>query len=324
MRILVLGGTKFVGRHTVQAALDRGHEVTLFNRGRTNPDLFPEVERLRGDRDGDVDALRGLSFDAVVDPSGYVPRVVRETVAALGDVGRYAFVSTISVYGSFEEPRDESSPVATLSEETEEVTGETYGALKALCEDAVRERFPDAFVVRPGLISGPWDPTGRFTYWPERVAEGGKVLAPAPPDRPAQIVDARDLAAWIVESLENGRGGTFNAISPTFTFAELIGTCREVSGSDAEPVWVDPSFLLEHGVDEWMELPLWLADDSFRRMLEVDPAHALANGLRIRPLAETARDTLEWVRAGLAPSDAPAGLDRGKERELLDEWLSKE
>ena len=323
MHILVLGGTKFVGRHVVETALARGHRVTLFNRGQTNAELFPEVEKLRGDRDGDLAAVAGRSFDAVVDPSGYVPRIVRETIHALGDVGHYTFVSSISAYGTFEALRDEDSPVATLDRDTEEIDGDTYGPLKALCEDVVRERFPEAFVVRPGLISGPWDPTGRFTYWPSRVADGGPVLAPAPPERPAQIVDVRDLAAWIVDSLEQGRDGTLNAISPIFTFSELLATCREVAGSDAEPVWVDASFLAQHEVEEWMELPLWIDDPKFRRMLEVDPGRALANGLRIRPLADTVRDTLEWVLAGLAPADPPAGLDRGKEQQLLDEWRSK-
>ena len=180
MRILVLGGTQFLGRHTVDAALARGHEVTMFNRGQTRPELFPDVEKLRGDRDGNLDAMRGREFDAVVDTSGYVPRIVRETIDALGDVGHYTFVSSISVYADASTPPTESSPVAELKEPTEEWR-EAYGELKADCEDVVRERFPDAFIPRPGLIVGPWDPTGRFTYWPERFADGGRVLAPRRP-----------------------------------------------------------------------------------------------------------------------------------------------
>src|SRR6059058_6414187 len=186
MKLLVLGGTKFLGRAAVEAALARGDEVTLFNRGETNPELFPEVEKLRGDRDGDLSALEGRSWDAVVDTSGYVPRVVTQTLAALGDVGHYTFVSSISVYADVSTPPTESSPVAELKEPTEEWR-EAYGELKADCEDVVRERFPGAFVPRPGLIVGPWDPTGRFTYWPERFAEGGRVLAPAPPEADAQV-----------------------------------------------------------------------------------------------------------------------------------------
>src|SRR3954447_13011619 len=190
MRILILGGTQFLGRHTVDAALARGHEVTLFNRGQTRPELFPDVEKLRGDRDGDLDSVRGREFDAVVDTSGYVPRIVRETIEALGDVGHYTFVSSISVYADASTPPTESSPVAELKEPTEEWR-EAYGELKADCEDVVRERFANAFIPRPGLIVGPWDPTGRFTYWPERFADGGRVLAPAPPDADAQVIDAR-------------------------------------------------------------------------------------------------------------------------------------
>src|ERR1700704_6519743 len=181
MHILVLGGTKFLGRHVVEAALSRGHELTLFNRGHTRPDLFPDVEKLHGDRDGDLAALQGRDFDAVVDTSGYVPRIVRETIDVLGDVGHYTFVSSISVYADLSTPPTESSPLAELKEPTEEWQ-EAYGELKVLCENVVRERFPDAFIPRPGLIVGPWDPTGRFTYWPARFAAGGRVLAPLPPE----------------------------------------------------------------------------------------------------------------------------------------------
>ena len=322
MRILVLGGTQFLGRHTVDAALARGHVVTLFNRGQTRPELFPDVEKLRGDRDGDLAALDGRSFDAVVDTSGYVPRIVAQTMDALGDVGHYTFVSSISVYGEVPTPPTESTPVEELAEPTENV-GEAYGPLKADCEDVVRERIADPFILRPGLIVGPWDPTGRFTYWPARIAEGGPVLAPAPPDADAQVIDVRDLAAWIVRAAEEGLAGTYNAVDRSTSRAALFDTCRDVSGSDAELVWVDPDFLVEHEVGEWMELPLWLADPAYAGMLSVDPARAFAAGLETRPLAETVRDTLEWVRSGEAPAEAPAGLDRAKERRVLDEWLSK-
>ena len=324
MRILILGGTKFLGRHVADASLARGHELTLFNRGQTNPDLFPEAERLRGDRDGDLSALEGRAFDAVVDTSGYVPRIVRDTLDALSEVGHYTFVSSISVYADLSQPPTESSPVGTLDRETEEVDGETYGPLKALCEAAVRARFPDAFVVRPGLISGPWDPTGRFTYWPVRVADGGQVLAPAPPEAPAQIIDVRDLAEWIVDAAERRLAGTYNAICEPFSFEQMLETCRRVAHSDAELVWVDPEFLAEHEVGEWMDLPLWIRDAAFARMLEVDPTAALANGLRIRPLEQTVADTLEWARTDAGSAlEPPAGLDRAKERVILDAWLSK-
>jgi 2'-hydroxyisoflavone reductase len=323
MRILVLGGTQFLGRHVVDAALGRGHQLTLFNRGQTRPGLFPDVEKLHGNRDGDLAALAGRSFDAVVDTSGYFPRIVSETIDALGDIGHYTFVSTISVYADVSTPPTESSPVAELAEPTEEWR-EAYGELKADCEDVVRARFPKAFIPRPGLIVGPWDPTNRFTYWPVRLAEGGRVLAPAPPDAPAQVIDARDLAAWIVRAAETGLAGTFNAVDRPTTRGSLLDTCREAIKSEAELVWVAPEFLVEHEVGEWMELPLWLHAPEYAGMLSVEPDAAFAAGLETRPLAETARDTLAWVNGGDVPTDPPAGLAREKERQLLDVWALKE
>ena len=315
MRILVLGGTQFLGRHTVEAALARGHEVTMFNRGQTRPDLFPDVEKLRGDRDGNL--------DAVVDTSGYVPRIVRETIDALGDVGHYTFVSSISVYEDLSTPPTESSPLGRLKEPTEDWR-EAYGELKVLCENVVRNRFPEAFIPRPGLIVGPWDPTGRFTYWPMRLAAGGRVLAPLPADADTQVIDARDLAEWIVRAAEERLAGTYNAVGPITTREHVLETCRSVAGTDAELVWVDPGFLHEQGVAEWMELPLWLYDEQYRGMLSVDPTPALAAGLQPRPLSETVRDTLAWALSDEAPSEFPAGLDREKEQAVLDGWLSKE
>jgi 2'-hydroxyisoflavone reductase len=324
MRILVLGGTQFVGRHVVDVALERGHDVTLFNRGQTRPELFPAVEKLQGDRDGDLSALAGRSFDAVVDTSGYVPRVVRQTLDALGDTGHYTFVSSISAYADLAEPRDEDAPVAQLKEETEEFRSEAYGPLKALCEEVVRARFPHAFIPRPGLIVGPWDPTGRFTYWPQRFDAGGQVLAPLPADGDTQVIDVRDLASWIVEAAAGGLAGTFNAVGPVMPRADLLDACRGVTGVESEIVWVDPEFLVEHGVEQWMELPLWLHEPEYAAMLSTPFERALGAGLRTRTIDETARDTLEWVRSGQAPADAPAGLDRAKERQVLDAWLSKD
>ena len=323
MQILVLGGTQFLGRHVVDAALEQGHAVTLFNRGQTRPELFPDVERLRGDRDGDVSALAGRSFDAVVDTSGYVPRIVGRTIDALPDVGHYTFVSSISVYADLSVPPTESSPVRELEAPTEEWR-EAYGELKADCEDVVLARFADAFIPRPGLIVGPWDPTGRFTYWPERIAEGGEVLVPAPPEAAAQVIDARDLAAWIVRAAETGVAGTYNAVDHATTRAVLFGMCSDVSGSNAELVWIDGDFLAANEVAEWMELPLWLHDAEHGGMLSIDPTPAFEAGLETRPLAETVRDTLAWVGSGDAPDDPPAGLAREKERAVLDSWLSKE
>jgi 2'-hydroxyisoflavone reductase len=322
MRILVLGGTQFLGRHVVEAALARGHDVTLFNRGRTRPELFPEAEKLHGDREGDLSALAGRAFDGVVDTSGYLPDTVSRTLEALGDVGHYTFVSTMSVYRPDQRTAGEEGEVETLPPPGEEPVGaQLYGANKALCEREVLARFPDAFVPRPGLIVGPWDPTGRFTYWPARIAAGGRVLAPEPRAQSVQVIDVRDLAAWIVAAAERGLGGTYNAVSRPFTLEHALETCRAVAESDATFEWVDGSFLLERDVGPWMELPLWVGDDpDDADLLRAPVERALAAGLEIRPLRETAADTLAWVRSGEAPIEPPAGLDREKERRLLEEW----
>jgi 2'-hydroxyisoflavone reductase len=338
MKLLVLGGTKFLGRAVVEAALARGHEVTLFNRGRTNPDLFPELERLRGDRDGDLSSLAGRSWDAVVDPSGYVPRVVRASAELLApNVERYTFVSSLSVYADFSVPSyDESTPLARLEDPATEDVQESYGGLKALCEQVVNEVFGDRGVsVRAGLIVGPHDPTGRFTYWPLRVASGGEVLAPAPAGRPVQFIDVRDLAAWVVRVSEDGGGGPYNAVGPVppVTMGDLLATCLDVAGGDATLVWVDEEFLLEHGVGPWMELPLWIpaSDTESANVHAADVSRALAAGLAFRPVAETVRDTLEWARSE-SETSAPlasgvaigeAGLRPEREAELLRAWRAR-
>src|SRR5207342_2898982 len=218
--------------------------------GRTNPDLYPEVERLIGDRAADLAPLRCRSWDAVIDTCGYVPNVVRESAETLADSGVYCFISSISVYADFSVPVDESSAVAELGDmPDDEVTDQSYGALKALCERAVSDAFGDrSVIVRPGLITGPHDPTGRFTYWPHRLARGGEVLAPAPPDEQVQAIDVRDLGEWIVSLCEGDAGGTFNATHPGFSWSELLEACSEASGSDAEIIWVDSQFLSEHEV----------------------------------------------------------------------------
>jgi 2'-hydroxyisoflavone reductase len=322
MRILVLGGTQFLGRHAVDVALARGHDVTLFNRGQTRPELFPTVEKLRGDRDGNLDSLRGRSFDAVIDTSGYVPRVVAQTLDTLGDVGHYTFVSSISVYADCSTPPTEASPVAQLPEPSEDPQVH-YGALKALCEDTVRDRFPDAFVPRPGLIVGPFDPTGRFTYWPTRIASGGEVLAPAPASHPSQVIDARDLAAWIVDAAERGVAGIYNAVGHAEPLGAILQTCIDVTKSDAQLVWVDPSFLIEHDVGPWLELPLWLPDLEFAGMTSISPERALNEGLTARPLTDTIGDTLAWALGGDAPPDPAAGLAPDKEQRILAAWAER-
>ncbi len=317
MKLLVLGGPRFLGRAIADTALDRGHQLTFFNRGRTNRELCPEAEWLRGDRDGDLHALAGRTWDAVVDTSGYLPGAVRASVEALSESSLYCFVSSISVYADFSMPVDEESPLAELGDHPDDtVTNETYGPLKALCEQAVRETTGDrALVVRPGLIVGPHDPTGRFTYWPHRFARGGEVLAPAPPDRQTQFVDVRDLAEWVVELCERGLGGVFNATHPGVSWRELLETCKSVAATGSEITWVPNAFLLEHEVGEWMELPLWIADPSMAAADEVDVSRALAAGLRFRPLANTVHDTLEQ-----AETTEVAGLAAARESELLAAW----
>jgi len=296
MRLLVLGGTKFLGRHAVAHALDEGHEVTTFTRGQTNPELFPEAEHLRGDRDGGLDALRGREWDGVIDTSGYVPRIVRQSAELLRDAAqRYVFVSSVSVYA---EPEDEPD-----SEDVQQ----HYGALKRACERVVEEVYGDGSArVRAGLIVGPHDPTDRFTYWPRRLAAGGDVLAPGDPEQPVQIVDARDLAAWLVQLALEGPGGTFDATGPQLTLGGLLERLR----GDARLVWVDAQAVLDAGVEPWTELPLWLPDrESWFLMQREVPGWATT-----RPLEETARDTLAWDRE--QPGERPT-LTREKEAEVL-------
>ena len=321
MKLFLLGGPRFLGRAIADVALERGHELTFFNRGTTNPDLYPGVERIIGDRAGDLTGLGERTWDAVIDTSGYLPNEVRASAEALSGCGLYCFVSSISVYADFARPNDEDSPVAELGDlPADEVTNESYGALKALCEEAVREVFRErALVVRPGLIVGPHDPTGRFTYWPHRMARGGEVVAPAPPDRRTQVIDVRDLGAWIVELCERGSPGTFNATHPGLTWSELLDSCRAVSGSDADVTWVPDEFLLEHEVGQWMELPLWLADPEMAAADDVSVRRALDAGLTFRSLDETVRGALEQART----TDA-AGLAPEREAELLAAWHGRE
>ena len=317
MRLLVLGGTAFLGRALVESALARGHEVTLFNRGRTNPDLFPEAEKLRGDRNEDLSALEGREWDAVVDVATFLPRAVRLATETLRDrVERYVFVSSISAYADFSTPASEDSPLAQL-ENPESESIEDYGPLKAECERLVQEAFGErALVVRPGLIVGPHDPTDRFTYWPRRVAEGGRVLAPAPPDQPVQFIDVRDLGDWLVAAAEAGRSGAYNATGEPMTFGRLLDECMRVSG-EAEIVWVPPERLVEAEVGEWMELPLWIVTPEFAGMQQTDVSKALRDGLRFRPLEETIRDTLAWDAERTTPRAEGVGLTAERERELL-------
>ena len=331
MRLLILGGTMFLGRHLTEAALARGHDVTLFNRGQHNADLFPDVEKLRGDRDGDLTALEGKSWDAAIDVHGRIPRIVRTAAELLAPaVGHYTFISTTSVYADYRARGiDETAPLATIADSTiEDPTGPNYGPLKALCEQAVYAAMPcRALVIRPGLIVGPHDPTNRFTYWPRRVAQGGDVLAPDGPGHPVRFIDARDLAAWTVRMIESGTTGTYNARGPngTLTFGELLDTCAAITGGDARIVWVDEQLLLDAGVRPYTELPLWQpTTPQLAGFYSINCGRAIAAGLTFRPVAQTVRDTLAWDATQPPDVERPAGLSPERERELLSAWRGRE
>ncbi len=307
MKLLILGGTVFVGRHLADAALRRGHSVTLFHRGKHNPGLFSDsVETVTGDRTDPDDLARlagGRTWDAVVDTCGYVPRVVRMAGDALRDCVRtYCFVSTIAVYSDWSAPTlTEGSPLATLADETvEEVVGETYGGLKVLCENAIREIYGAArtLITRPGFIVGPHDPTDRFTYWVHRVAAGGDVLAPGDHATSAQFIDARDLSEWNLRLLESGASGTFNADGYPVTLGELLPLCRAAAGrteSDTRFVYVPQTFLDAHGLTPGVSLPIFAPKEPDEAAI-VDVSRAVVSGLAFRPLADTVADTLAWDR----------------------------
>lgn len=322
MNILLLGGTRFVGRHIAEAALRRGYTVSTFTRG-TNP--LPGTLSLVGDRQkGDLKALEGRTWDAVVDVNGYLPREVREAIAVLKDrVGCYAFISTVSVYRESSEPLDETSPLQTLANPpVEEVTGETYGGLKVLCELEVEQAFGShGFVVRPHLVVGPHDPTDRFTYWPRRFAGGGRVLVPGQPEHTLQYVDARDLGAFVVLGLEKGLSGAYNAAATPVSWGSLVEACRQGVPTPAEAVWADEQWLLDNQVTPWADLPAWIP--SFapgRGIAQTQNAKAQNAGFTMRPLLQTVQDILAWDKARTQP--LKAGLSRERELELIQHRLA--
>ncbi len=326
MRLLILGGTVFLGRCLVEAALERGHAVTLFHRGITNADLFPEVEKLHGDRDGQLDTLYGRDWDAVIDTSGYVPRIVRQSATWLRNtVDRYAFISSISVYADFSAAgMTEDSPLGAMEhEETEDISA-FYGPLKAMCEQEVQQAFGNrALIIRPGLLVGPNDPTDRFTYWVHRFAEGGRILVPGSADRRIQFIDVRDLADWTMAMLEGKVGGVFNATGPAhpLTMGEFVATLEQAIPAAGKAVWVDESFLLQKSVGEWNELPLWIAEKTnWPGFLTVNATRAIHQGLSFRPVAATVLDTLSWDGRQKRDRKWRAGMTRDREAELLSEW----
>ena len=337
MKILLIGGTVFLGRYLVEAALERGHDVTLFNRGLHNPELYPEVEKLRGNRPKNLDALRGRSWDAVIDTCGYTPGATGATARLLTDsVAHYTFISSISVYANFAVAGfDETSPVGEMTDEqaaaaesfdtgeraTASAYGEWYGPLKARSERAVEEAMPGrTLVIRPGLIVGPHDYSDRFSYWPARLAQGGEVLAPGRPARPVRVIDVRDLALWNILMAEEKQTGIFNASgADDVTMAHVLAESKAASASDVTLTWVDEDFLLAQGLGTWVEVPLWTKEED-NGIFAARNDKAIAAGLRFRPLAETIRATLQWLPTRPADAEWRAGLKPEREREVLRAW----
>lgn len=344
MKILIIGGTKFLGRHLIAAAQARGHEVTLFNRGRHSSENFAGVEQLHGDRHADLDRLSGRKWDAVIDTCGYLPQSVKMSAEALKDaVDQYVFISSISAYAGFPAPDfDETAPAAELNEEQLErvgavdlkgdfsavALGEMYGGLKVLCEREAEKAMPGRVLqVRSGLIVGSFDPTDRFTYWVMRAARGGEILAPGNPSRFVQFIDARDLSGWIVKAVERNETGIYNVTGKPFELMmrAMLEETVNVSASDAHLVWVSEEFLRREAVGTWGELPLYLheSDEGWKGFLSVNVDKALKTGLEFRPLRDTVRDTLAW-RQTKPDEPLKAGLDSEREKELLRKWREQQ
>jgi 2'-hydroxyisoflavone reductase len=338
MKLLIIGGTRFVGWHLVEAALARGHEVTIFNRG-THVAVARDVETITGDRYHDLAKLRDRRWDVVVDTCGHLPRAVTAAADALRDaVDRYVFISSQSAYADVSKPGvDETAPLAQLTSEQLERANkidtsgqpsyaELYGGLKALCEQAAEQAMPNrVLTVRPGLIVGPRDYSDRFTYWVVRVARGGEVFAPGRPERPVQLIDARDLAEWLVTMSERREAGVYNAncLPGSMTMQDVLNQCQASSGSDARFTWVPETFLQAEPVMAWSEMPLWLPEENVPRLagfMFVNVDKAIAAGLQIRPLSDTVRDTLTWANNELTDTSLKAGISAEREQALLRKW----
>lgn len=333
MNILILGGTRFVGRSIVESALNRGHVVTLFNRGRGNPTLFLEVEKLTGDRQADLAALRGRSWDVVIDTSGYLPKVVRSSVEALADsVKHYIYISTGSVYRDWTQSMVEDAPLHELSDddlasvESMDVGdfpdggsyGKYYGGLKAACEKVVRSVMPDrAMIVRPGVITGPHDYCDRFFYWIERISQGQRVLCPDRPGAPVKFIDARDLADWVILSAEGSTTGTYNALgNASITFGEYLTACKSTTQSAAELIWVEEKQLLANELRPFADMPLWLPREYGGFFSRTDEK-AVRLGLTYRSVEQTVHDSFVWLKDSAPMFAEPEGLTHEREAELL-------
>jgi 2'-hydroxyisoflavone reductase len=338
LSILILGGTGFTGPFQVRYALERGHKVTVFNRGKTHPGETPkEVEQLIGDRNGQLDALKNRKWDVVIDNPTMLPAWVRDAAQILkGNVERYVFISTISVFADTSKPgADESAPLAKYTgadpmKETRDTVVASkfalYGPLKALSEQEAEKWFPkQTLVIRPGLIVGPRDETDRFSYWPVRLDRGGEVLAPGDPSDPVQIIDGRDLAEWIIRMVEQQETGIYNATGPAkeLGIGQMLDTIKSANKSNATFTWVNADFLEAQKVAPWSDMPVWIpprGEEGGGARISIQKA--LAKGLTFRPLAETARDTLAWFKSQPAERQAKlkAGLTPEREKEVLAAW----
>lgn len=343
MKILIIGGTKFLGRHLLDAALRNNHEVTLFNRGKKYADKeIPQTEEIHGDRNFDLEKLVGRKFDAVIDTCGYLPQTVKKSAEFLKDkVKQYVFISSGSVYTyGMKAGYDENTETAKLSETEREkfenfdltqelngiVLGESYGALKRLCEEAAEKAMPNRVLsVRAGMIVGAFDWTDRFGYWVMRVFRGGEILAPGTPENPVQLIDARDLSEWIIKMIENDENGIYNATGKPFdlTFGKMLDEIKNASGSDAEFVWASEDFLKDENVAPWSEMPFYLSesDDEIKNFLTMNVDKALSKNLSFRPLNSTVRETFDWRKT--IDEKLKAGISAERERELLQKWRKK-
>ncbi|WP_285767411.1 SDR family oxidoreductase [Peribacillus sp. SI8-4] len=342
MRVLILGGTRFLGKALVKEGLKRGHEITLFNRG-TNKEMFPEVEQLIGDRDNDVSSLENRKWDIVLDTCGFAPHHIKKIATVLGDsIEHYTYISSISLYKDWipvnitEDYQVQSMPEDKLKdvEEGKISPYEYYGALKALCEAEAEKHWPGRVLhVRAGLLVGAFDYTDRLPYWVQRVAQGGKVLVPGRSDRPVQLIDVKDAATWVFNMAESRKKGAFNVTGPhdTLTMKELLNTCKAVTNSDAEFVWADEPFIVEHKVQPWTEMPFWIPEnfplegeaEPWKGSFLINIAKSLSAGLTFRPLEDTVHDVYQWEKAR-QDTDRKTGISKEREQELLEAWFLQE
>ncbi|MFT7618261.1 MAG: 2'-hydroxyisoflavone reductase [Planctomycetota bacterium] len=331
MKVLIIGGTSLIGPHVVATLKKRGHEITLFNRGRTNTHLFPELEKLRGDRNKDLSALKGRKWDVVIDNCGYFPKQIRKSTAVLKDSGFYMFISSVSAFANAHlEDTNDNSPLGKIDnpEEQERITGANYGPLKACCERETTKAFPgQSVIVRPGLIVGPGDSSDRFTYWPTRSARGGEMLAPGKPEWGTQFIDVRDLADWMVHLCEKKTLGTFSALGPNkpLPFGDLLESCKRTSQSDAKFLWMTPEFMKANKISAWGDMPLYVhPSDNMKRPAMISNKTSVAAGLKFRPVDETTKATLDYHLSRDKTRKFRAGISAKREAEVIKIWHAQQ